>query len=255
MGLAAAHRAVRLRPEEACRDDLLQRRRGLRHLDQGARAPHTGEGVPAGEHRRRRRHEFLVAWTDGTLRSVQRGLRRSRPAAGRGPARVRPRRELRSIPGDLEFRVPAIRPQAGRHADPAGEAEHRHRRGPRASRAGAPGRPGRRVQDRPVPAAHQEDRVALRKGVRVGRRDDHVDADRRRAHARGDVLHRRRDRSVERVARLRAAPSGPPRGAARPQARDQDRLPAGPRRGGREDDAAASPRAHLRARPHRAAAG
>ena len=250
MGLGAARRPLRLRSELARRHDLQGRRRGVRHLDEGARAAPARARVPARGHHQGRRDQLLVAGSHRAVRPVQRGVHRSRTAGRRRRARLLAGGELRPLDRDLEFRLPAIRPQGGRHPRPAPQAEHRHRRGPRAARAGAAEDDPRHVQDRSLPAAREEGRDALREALRrrPGRRP--FDPHRRRAWAGGGVPRRGRDPAEQRVARVRPAPPHPARRAPCAPPRPQGGRARGDRVRGREAHAAALSGAHAGARPH-----
>ena len=175
----------------------------------------------------RRRHGRMDrARSRGVLaRGVHRGI-------GQGP-----------VPRVLEPRVHAVRPAAGRHARSAAQAVGRHGRGPRAhlgDHAGRdddlPHRPlraadrGGREDGRDRVLGPREQRAAhrrhdSRRQGRVGRRAERgrsgVVPRARRSRARRRVPAGRRCVSVERRARLRAAPHSAPRGAARLAARPQ----------------------------------
>ena len=121
-------------------------------------------GLPGRADPAPRRRQLLA---HGRHRSV-------RPVVGDllGPrARVRPRRRPghrgRPLHRDLESRVHAVRPAGRRHARPAAEAEHRHRRRPRAQPDGRAGQDvdlgHRRVPCRCVAAAERGHRRALRR--------------------------------------------------------------------------------------------
>ena len=123
-------------------------------------------------------------------------VRRAGGPAGRGE---------RAVPGVLEPRLHAVRPEPGRHADAAAGEEHRHRLG-----SGADGgdHAGRSVglRDGPPQAADRAVGVAFGSPVRGRRADRSGDADPRRPLAGDELPDRRRGRPVERGARLRAAP-------------------------------------------------
>ena len=206
--------------------------------------------------RARRQGQLLADGRHRSLRAVLRDLRRPRaPGEGLGVSRtdatgewteliakefstrrVRRGRRGGALPRDLESRVHAVRPAAGRHARAAAQAVGGHRRGTRAHRGGAAGR-HEQLSHGPLRAAHRavEEVVGSRtRHARASRRDvDGAGAGRderrsgvvpraRRSCARGRVPARRRRVSVERGARLRAAPHPaarrPARVAARPHA-------------------------------------
>ena len=209
VGEGALPRRAAARHEPALGHGPRGRRRSRAHLARRRRASRpTGSSASA-------------TTTGGAWATPARAARRRRSSGISAPSYGPdggPRDRPRPLHRDLEPRVHAVRPARRRHARPAAEAEHRHRRGPRAQ-------PARRAgQDvdlghRRVPPAHRAGRAAHRRALRRDRAHRRVAAHHRRALARDDLHDRRRRAAVEQRARLRAAPHHPPRGAARVPAR------------------------------------
>ncbi len=210
-----------LRPAagKAVDDRLCRRRRGLRAVDEGhrgtARTLHPDRRQQGGQVRKR---QFLADGRHRPVRAMLGNLLRPRPGSmGRPPGIGRIRG--RSLHRDLEPRVHAVRQANERRRngqpDAAARAVRRHRDGARTPRGRSAAR-AQQLRDRslpgPDPRRSARDR---RQGFSVAEpaRD-------RRSHPGMRVPDRRRRDSVERRARLCAAPDHPPR--------DPSRLPARP---------------------------
>ena len=173
--------------------------------------------------------QLLAGRPDRSVRPVQRALPRPRTRV-----RVRrrpPGRRERALPGVLEPRVHAVRPEPGGDAHAAPRQQHRHRAGtepPRGDHAGH----DVGLRDRPDPPAHRPRRGAQRQALRRDVRDRPCAAHPRGPHARDELPGGRRRGPLQRGSRLRAAPPHAARG--RPGAADRHRagLP-GALRGGR----------------------
>src|SRR5437667_403799 len=164
-----------------------------------------------------RRGQLLADGGDRALWTVLRDTRRYE-GEGRGESdpqsrRLRTTLRGREVPRDLESRVYAVRSAGGRLAQAAPRAFRRHGGRPRASDVDDAARP-LRLRHRPVHADHRARRRGDRNAVRprAGRR---ILPGARGSRAGGGVPARRRRVSVERGARLRAAPHPADHGAPR----------------------------------------
>ena len=147
------------------------------------------------------------------------------------PPGVRGRVRLRQVSRDMEPRVHAVQPGRVGDADSAAETEHRYRDGARAAcRRGAGG--DQQLRHGPVPADPRRDLPAVRRARREVPGPRRGDAGRRRPRAGHRLPHRRRDRPLQRGARVRAAPDHAPGAAPRQEARVRRPLPP-PGRGDR----------------------
>ena len=162
--LGALDRGLRIRTREDLGDGLRGRRRARPRPGRGGDRGLAGHRRPARADRpAAAQRELLAGGPDRPVRALLRALPRPRARVRQG-GRPAGRRE-RALPGVLEPRVHAVRPEPGQHAHPAAGEQHRH-----GARAQPPGgdHAGHDVgvRDRPDPPARRPQRGAQRQALR-----------------------------------------------------------------------------------------